>query len=313
MNQLHQAIKSALPTAMLDFLFRLRDVGRYWAIRQKYGDASWLSDLIAAIGAQVRPTKTILFFPERPAAGRVEYQACAMLGYAITLDPRRRYDVAFKRMDATFFDPRILQPVSAPAGRILNAGSIDISKHKIAEMFAAVFGYELEVDPTCYHGPMVIKSNLNFAHNGRVIQGPLPPVEIRSGYVYQKAIDNHSEHEGLILDLRTPIYGGQCPLVFLKHRPIEKRFLRPNTLVELAEPQAVFTKDELARLGSLTKRLGVDYGELDVLRDRDGRIYVVDVNTTPGNLPLGLSEMESKKGMRLIVEAFRQLIEAEIS
>ncbi len=39
---------------------------------------------------------------------------------------------------------------------------------------------------------------------------------------------------------------------------------------------------EISNLLQFCQLMGMDYGELDVLRDRqDGRIYVVDANSTP--------------------------------
>lgn len=47
-------------------------------------------------------------------------------------------------------------------------------------------------------------------------------------------------------------------------------------------PADIFSAAELAQLLDFGARIGLEYGELDVLRDRDsGRIYVVDVNRTP--------------------------------
>ena len=52
----------------------------------------------------------------------------------------------------------------------------------------------------------------------------------------------------------------------------------PHT--RIAEPDAISVKESDAIL-DLAARIGLDYGEIDVLRDADGAIYVVDVNKTP--------------------------------
>ena len=212
------------------------------------------------------------------------------------------------RMDATFVAPEVLDPVSAVDSRIINAGCADISKHHIAETFAEVFQYELEVDPTQYHGPVVAKSEINFAHNGRVIQAPIALADVRAGWVYQKAIDNRSDREGVLVVCRTMIYGDQIPVVCLKFVAAEMPFSRTYLLTELADPRAVFTPDELRLIQALARRLGLDFGEMDVLRDSDGRIYVVDVNTTPGGLPLAMSFHDEKKLLRRTTPAFEQFL-----
>jgi len=43
----------------------------------------------------------------------------------------------------------------------------------------------------------------------------------------------------------------------------------------------VFSVEEEKAVLDLAARIGLDYGEIDVLPDADGQIYVVDVNTTP--------------------------------
>ena len=43
----------------------------------------------------------------------------------------------------------------------------------------------------------------------------------------------------------------------------------------------MFSVEEEEAILDLAARIGLDYGEIDVLRDADGEIYVVDVNKTP--------------------------------
>jgi hypothetical protein len=53
--------------------------------------------------------------------------------------------------------------------------------------------------------------------------------------------------------------------------------------------------------------MDLDYGELDLLRDRgDGRIYVVDVNSTPWGPPNHISEDQSRIAVARMASAFRQ-------
>ena len=190
----------------------------------------------------------------------------------------------------TFFDADSLAALALAAGRIINAGCVDISKHRVGTVFAEVFGYDLDMDPTQYEGPMRYQIDLQLRHDGRVIQGPISTADIQPDRVYQKTIDNRSEREGMVVDWRTAIYGDRIPDgLSSSGARWTLRFTGPvhDGRSRLSRTRYL-QKTELDRLRRLAKKMGVDYAELDVLRDSDGRIYVVDVNATPGRLPLTL-------------------------
>jgi hypothetical protein len=278
-------------------------------VREKFANIPPAVNLLSSGWSAWWPRKTVLFFPEVPHWDAMEFKLCALLGYAMTPDPNQKFDVAFKRKDATFSDSALLQRVPLSEDRILNARSVDISKRTVAKVFGDVFGYPLGVDPTRFDGAMVEKSDANSAHDGRVLQGPLPPEDLRPGRVYQRLIDNASDEKGLMLDYRLPIYGDEMPLVYLKYRPVETRFFWKNAFVKLGEPRALFSRQELDKILLLARRMGIDYGEFDVLRDRDGRIYVTDTNNTPGGPPLALTPSDQKIALGSLVESFRRLLD----
>jgi len=283
-----------------------RDIHRHFLLRRKFAAEE---HPFAALRSVLRPRKTILFFPERPKTDSVAYKLCALLGFAITNNPRRHFDVAFKLKDATFCDAVELQNIPPGTRKIINIRSLDISKRAVARAFAEVFGYAIEVDPTRYCGRLVEKSNHNAVHDGHERQGPLAADTIRANCVYQKAIENISGNNGLVLDYRVAVLGDQIPLVYLKYRPLESRFSNTNSLVKLEKPDAVFSHSELDKMLLLAARMGVDYGEFDVLRDKDGRIYVVDINNTPNGPPNGLPEMEGKLALERLAKSFDRLLE----
>jgi hypothetical protein len=297
---------SSLLEALRDRREQFRDVRRHFLLRRRFTPGE---HPFATLRSVLRPRKTILFFPERPSLDSVAYKLCALLGFAITNNPRRHFDVAFKLKDATFCDAAELQNISARANRIINVRSLDISKRAVARAFGEVFGYAIEVNPTQYGGRLVEKTNHNARHDGRVRQGPLAPDEVRPECVYQKAIDNTSDTNGLVLDYRVPVHGNRVPLVYLKYRPVETRFSNTNTLVKLEAPEVVFSSEELHRILLLAGKMGVDYGEFDVLRDKDQRIYVVDVNHTPHGPPNGLPECESRIALERLAKSFDRLLE----
>jgi hypothetical protein len=315
--RIREAIKDLLPASLLAVLreqrarvrARRREIVRCFRTRRQFADNALGADVVAMLRFVLWPRKTILFFPEPPCHWPVEYKLCVLLGYAITANPHRPFDVAFKRKDTTVFDPAVLHKIPTSRHRIINARSIDVSKHAVSKAFAEVFGYSLEVDSLQYHGKIVEKSDENATHDGRVLEGPLAPADVRPGCIYQKAIDNTAEQDGLVLDYRVPIYGEQIPLVYLKYRPLATRFSNTNAFVEVREPESVFTPKELAQILELARKMGVDYGEFDVLRDKDKRIYVVDVNNTPTGPPNGLPEREAKRALERLTKSFERFLE----
>jgi hypothetical protein len=254
-----------------------------------------------------RASRTILFYPDLPHRDSMIFKICAALGYGISNDAGARSFGIVKWKDSTVFDGAELKKILSSNGRIINGNSLDISKRAVGRIFAEVFGYPLEINPLEFHGRMVEKSDTNATHDGRVLKGPLRPEDLRSGCVYQREIDN--QYGDQVIDYRVPILGDEIPLFYLKHRPVESRFGVPNSAATIEDPAAFFSATELKNLKLMSRNMGIDYGELDVLRDSDGRIYVVDANNTPFGPPVVLTEDEMKSAVSHIASAFSRLIE----
>ena len=80
-------------------------------------------------------------------------------------------------------------------------------------------------------------------------------------------------------DLRTPCVGGAPTVVWEKTKPEAKRFAIHNSRAVLRDPSDVYSAEEIEQIRRFTARIGLDWGGLDILRDRhDGRILIVDVN-----------------------------------
>jgi hypothetical protein len=264
---------------------------------------------IAFFRSLLAPKKVVLFFPEQPSVWSIEFKICKLLGYGIVNDPTASFDVGLKRKDETLSPPDLLKDIPTVKKQLINANSINISKDKVDEVFEKIFGYGVKIDPTNYYGQIVEKSNLNGVHSGRVIKAPIACEQVRNGFVYQKLIDNFSEVFGLVLDYRVPIHGNQIPFVYLKYRSLETRFSNTNTFVRLARVNSVFTTEEVAKILEFAQNMALDYGELDILRDNDQKIYIVDVNNTPMGPPNGLSKEDSLNALVLLAQSFDHLLE----
>jgi hypothetical protein len=213
---------------------------------------------------------------------------------------------AMRFADETLQSPA--EPVFPGRPRAINAGSFDISKQAVQRQFESAFGYPLAVDPARHLGPMVEKSDRNYTHDGRILAGPIAPGQVRDGYVYQRLVDTVDD-AGFAVDLRTIMLGGRAVVVYRKHRPVADRFSSRNHSVEILDPEDVFAREELACLGSFAALMGVDFAALDVLRNReDGRIYVVDVNNTPGGLPRPITGAQRVDLLDRLEPAWRALV-----
>ena len=108
-----------------------------------------------------------------------------------------------------------------------------------------------------------------------------------------RLIDNRTDG-GAVEDLRVPVVGGEIPFVYRKHRPFCDRFSNTNLWVGLATAEQVLSEGEQELLRGFCRAMGLDLGELDVLRDAgDTRIYVVDVNPTAWGPPRPLPTAEA--------------------
>jgi hypothetical protein len=243
--------------------------------------------------ARSRPR--ILFYPDVPWEASMMYQFCLLMGYAITNDVTLDFDLAVKWRSATYIEPVPILDRLARGKRVLNLRCNDISKAHVDQVFCEIFAYSPAIDPLTYHGRFVQKSNWNATHDGKIIEGPVLKADRES--VYQMVIDNRV-NDDLVMDMRVPVMGCTIPLVMLYFRPVTVRFSAEIAKIEIVEAGDVLTHVEQQQIFAFCDSLGLDCGELDVLRHRgDGRIYIVDANTTPHGPPthLGLRKDEMKR------------------
>ena len=189
----------------------------------------------------------------------------------------------------------------------LNAHCLDVSKSHVAAVFEQVSGRALSVDPARWTGPLVSKSELNGAHDGAVMTGPVAPEPDRA---YQRLIDTLAP-DGCVEDLRCPTVGGEVPVVFLKRRPVDDRFANHNTEVKLLDPDAVFSLEERDLIRRFCAAMALDWGGIDVLRDRQsGELWIVDVNKTDMGPPIALPMSDKLKATRTLAQALRAHVDA---
>jgi hypothetical protein len=267
--------------------------------------ASWFAVYLAikakaALNRLAAPGPAVWFAPDRPRPWYLIWAAATWNGVRIARSPDEAV-ASFYFEDAT-----CAPPPRAWHSRAFNFGCADISKGRVAQVFEEVFGYPLALDPTRGCGPCVEKGEANGVHDGRLVERPLRAA--RPGKVYQRLVDN--VRDGLAEDLRTPFVNGRPVVVFVKRRPARDRFANHNATVALRRPEDVFTAREIARLSAFSGAMRLDWGGMDILRDRaTGRIYVVDVNKTDMGPPIALPLTHKLAAVARLGAALRAMIE----
>ncbi|MEM7662881.1 MAG: hypothetical protein AAF292_11590 [Pseudomonadota bacterium] len=247
---------------------------------------------------------TIAFVPDKPRPWYFIWPVLHVAGAKIITETDKA-DIVFQFDDSTIADHPV--PKTKPGATIVNFNCRDISKTLIAKAFTEASGYDLAVEPTQYDGPMVEKGEDNGAHDGRIIVGPVARTE---GKTYQKLVDNEIPG-GMVEDLRTCIVGGEPTIVFRKRRLLERRFLNENEEVILDQPRLVYTKEELSLIRDFAARIGLDWGGVDVLRDRHtGKIHIVDANKTDMGPPVALALGGKLRATRRMAKAFARAFQS---
>jgi len=242
---------------------------------------------------------SIWFAPDNPRPWYLIWPVVQLAGLRL-VDRPEKADIGFCFEDLTEVDAPKAQHLT-----LLNSQCIDTSKTHVAKVFEHVSGRALAVDPEHWSGDMVAKSELNGAHDGRILRAPHPAED---GVSYQKLIDNLAE-DGCVEDFRCPTVGGQVDVVFLKRRPVGDRFANHNSEVRMLNPDEVFTPAERALISDFCNEIGLDWGGLDVLRDRkSGDIWIVDVNKTDMGPPIALPLADKMTATRKLSRALYSLI-----
>lgn len=249
------------------------------------------------------PRARISFFPKKPRSYYAIWPVCQLADVKITDDPAEA-DLHFYFEDREFLTAQRDAPSDRPA---FNIGCFDIRKSVVARVFEETFGYSLTIDPQAHRGPAVEKSEGNGKHDGRIVECPLAaPSRER---VYQRLVDNTFDGRDHV-DIRTPIVGGKIPFVYVKRRLRDVRFTNDNHRVDLADTDTMLSAQEQENIIRFAQAMRLDFGGLDVLRDRsDGRIYIVDANKTDMGPPSALSAHNKLKAMRGLADAFAAMVD----
>lgn len=269
----------------------------FHSLRRRTLDERHVYAYYSAISRQKNIGK-IWFYPDVPEAlGYSIAKVCAQIGLKMTQEASTGALLGVHWKDDTFTDAP--PPTTF---KVLNANCRDISKVKVEQVFESVFGYPIAVDPLTYVGRAACKSNINAAHDGTVIECPINQTE--PGRVYEKLVDN-AVSDYLVEDIRIPVVGTRLPFAYLKRRFIKERFSNSNRSIKRVPIDSVISEREQELILRFAAEMGLDWGEVDAMRDRgDGRLYLVDVNKTPGGPPTRMAFFPKIAAVNALAEAF---------
>lgn len=231
----------------------------------------------------------------------------------ISYSPWRKYNLILNWQDTTINEIDICDYIERShhhTGRNLNETQFinrdvsDISKKTVAKINKEVFGYDLDVDPISYQGKVVKKSDLNGLHDGVIIECPIGPSYYDENSVYNVCVNNINDKNEAV-DYRVIYMNGIVDIFYEKTRSSNSRFDTHQSVSKIRETRTEFSEDEISKMTLFCKKLGADYGEMDVLRDRStGKIYIVDFAKTPFGPLYGFSKSERLKAIEEITVAF---------
>lgn len=246
--------------------------------------------------------RRVLFHPYLPVPRHSIWKILCHLGVSITPNLRSDVGLAVRWENETYATPTPMLSHIARRTQVLNLNCVNISKELVNAVFSEVFGYELGVDPLAYEGMCVEKPNSNAQKSGNVVRCPIP--ERRPGCAYQRLVDT-SVSATEVRDLRVPVIGRSIPLAYLKWKPRDNRFAFSDTRAELVRREDVLDTEETFKIIEFCSTIGLDFGELDILRDADsGRIYIIDANSTPFGPPRVLGDREARHAVSLLASTF---------
>jgi len=245
----------------------------------------------------------ILFYPEMVRETNKVWQCCKANGHTFHNDPSKPYHIVFYwSYTKTIWRPdKFYLKLLAEDQLIVNNGCRNIGKDYVELVFESVFGYSSCVNPKIHRGKIVEKTIKQ--DNKAEISIVNCPRKSRRGFIYQKVLDFGC------IDFRVFVGSGKAQFVLLKYKT-ENSFKNNINKIEFSELKGIFSSDEITNINAFIFSFGLDFGEIDVLRHKDGKIYIIDVNNIAGRGAfLKFDEPERTKYLKIFHDTFQQTID----
>lgn len=222
----------------------------------------------------------VLFLPDYPDKEFYTIVAIFMrLGYFATNDPQSSFDFGMLWQDATWLESDPVLTQIALQKPVLNLRCVDISKRKVEAVFKQVFAASTFINPATAQGRCVKKYDKN-ASGGFVVD--LPQDDSDERFVFQRLLD--SRQGDVMVEYRVPVILGSIPVVYIERKDLPVDHIKTTKRsIQVTDPLSVFSSSEIALILEFSQTMGLDFGELDIIRANDDRrIYILDANKTPG-------------------------------
>jgi len=192
--------------------------------------------------------------------------------------------------------------------RFLNFFLVNTSKEFVAKSMEEHFGYTFKINPRTFNGYCIAKHNGNGTKSCFFLKCPINADEVFHDHCYQKIINYSNKSDSSTLyELRVPIFKNIIPFTFFKTRNKGLRFTSKNRSMEIVPATAHLSEQECQNIIMYCRRIGLEYGEIDILRsDDDGKIYIIDVNNTPWWPPNKLGDIDRNIALNMMWNALIQ-------
>ena len=189
--------------------------------------------------------------------------------------------------------------------RFINFFLKDTSKDFVAKSMEEHFGYTFKINPKTFNGYCIAKHNGNGTKSCFFLKCPINADEVFHDHCYQKIINYSSKSDSSTLyELRVPIFKNMIPFTFFKTRNKGLRFTSKNKSMDIVPATAHLSEQECQDIIMYCQKIGLEYGEIDILRsDDDGKIYIIDVNNTPWWPPNKLGDIDRNIALNMMWNA----------
>ena len=195
---------------------------------------------------------------------------------------------------------------------VLNHHLNNVTKQHVDECFTRAFGYSSLISDT-YQGQYLSKRNQQSRGAVSVL---LPEVSGKKStnidkyspdYRIKQKIIRTDKDSGWCIEYRYMKFG-EYSYVIEKQKPPSRRYRSNAKKYRAINIPEAFYEDEHDKIESFCNFIGLDFGEVDVLREAEtGALYIVDVNNIAGGAPVFLS-LDDGKIMERYVECFKKMI-----
>jgi len=240
----------------------------------------------------------ILFYPNNVRKGGKVWAYCKWLGIE---NVTKAYKEGILAAFFTHPNPDCLYPKDkeiikiSKQFKVFNLDFNNAQKDYIYKVHKEIFGYNADI-PEDYEGKIVRKSIFQYRKKETFVNKVIPV----KNFTHMKFINTYKD--GYHVDMRVPYFDGDIPIVVLKKKltPFERK-----VEIESVEVKKCFSSEEIFLIKEFCREINLDYGELDVLRDnKDGMIYVIDVNDKPA---LGFLQ-RSEYLREIFTQSFKKMI-----